>query len=50
MIRTEDQIRRFEFGGNARLTEYLDKYDLNKKAITAKYKTRACDIYRKNVE
>lgn len=47
---TPDQVRRFAMGGNARFREYLAKYDLLNFEQAAKYKTRAAEIYRRNLD
>lgn len=38
-----------ELGGNRRMREYFEKYNLNKWPIQNKYKTKAAEVYRKNV-
>lgn len=47
---TDDQIRRFSAGGNARLFSYFDKYGVNDFELSTKYKTIAADIYRRNLD
>lgn len=38
-----------EHGGNHKLSEYLDKYDLNSEDIKVKYNTKAAQWYRKRL-
>lgn len=36
-----------EMGGNQKLREFLQRYDLNDDAQNTKYNTAACDFYKK---
>ena len=47
---SDDQIKKMNVGGNARLHAYFEKYNLNNFEQSAKYKSKAADIYRKNLD
>ena len=49
LIRTPEQLKYFEFGGNENLYKYLAKYHLENKPATFKYKTIAAQSYREYV-
>lgn len=49
LIRTDEQIQRFELGGNRKFREYLKDYDLDNTSINFKYKTKAAEAYRNYV-
>jgi len=44
---TPKQIKLLELGGNARLKDFLTKYDLQDEEITLKYNSKAAVYYRK---
>jgi hypothetical protein len=48
-IRTDEQIQRFELGGNRKFREFLKEYDLDNASINVKYKTKAAEAYRHHV-
>ena len=47
--RSEKQKKKMLLGGNKRLYNYLKEYDLHQKSSQTKFKSKACDIYRKTV-
>ena len=48
-IWTEKQLSLMENGGNRRLSEFLERYDLAKEEIKVKYTTIAAQYYRKRL-
>ena len=47
---TERQLKLLETGGNAKLSEYLTKYNLQGTDIQVKYYTKAMQFYRRRNE
>ena len=47
---TPDQLRRFSLGGNQKLRDYFEKYDINGFEIGRKYRSRAAETYRQNLD
>ena len=47
---TERQLKLLEAGGNGKLFDYCEKYNLNKVDIKLKYQTRALVYYRRRNE
>ena len=47
---TEKQLKLLEAGGNAKLLEYLTKYNLQSADLTVKYQTKAMQFYRRRNE
>lgn len=47
---TERQLKLLESGGNLRLYEFCEKYDLNGVDIKLKYQTKALQYYRRRHE
>ena len=47
---TERQLKLLETGGNAKLLDYLTKYNLQGVDISLKYQTKAMQFYRRRNE
>ena len=47
---TERQLKLLETGGNAKLFDYLTKYNLQSVDISLKYQTKAMQFYRRKNE
>jgi len=43
----ESQMKLVELGGNSKLNEFFDGFDLNSEDIKIKYTTKAAHYYRK---
>lgn len=43
---TEKQLRLMALGGNKKLKDLFQNYDLNEESVQKRYNTRACEFYR----
>ena len=43
---SEKQLKLMSIGGNKKLHEYFQNYDLNDESVQTRYKTKAADFYR----
>lgn len=48
-LRTDKQLETMEMGGNKRLKNFLNNYDIPHLPYKAKYETKACHHYREMV-
>ena len=46
----DKQMEMVRLGGNKRLREFFDKYDLNQRDLQEKYFTKAAEFYRKRLQ
>ena len=49
LIRTEEQVKYIEFGGNSNCRKFLEKYGLQDMAPAYKYRSVAAQAYREYV-